>query len=144
MGKIDLNPPVGGEIVSALRHCNFMVLRERCTQTAAAAYTLTQKLPAGARVLSIQLSRYSAITMATGTNVSLGDGTDLDEFFESSATMTAGTQEVVEPTSPSQFLAAETSLVLTATNGSGAAAGTWAGTMDVQVFYVTQDALPVA
>lgn len=109
---------------------------EQIVQTAAATATLKQKLPANAHVEYIDLKNTTAITLVTGNSLSVGTVADpdaIEEFASYTATLNAVVGSYVTPTRLSRT--AESDIVVTSTNGSGALAGTWAGTLDVLIYF---------
>lgn len=135
-------PPAGGEIVDNLNAgWKRRVLRELVeVDTAAASKSLRQKLPPHSRVRAVQLNFDTAITLAGGTapvKVGLGTSGDPDALALSGTTMTKNTH--TGPASPLgttlDMAASETTLQVAACNTSGAADGTMAGSVAVEIVF---------
>lgn len=138
---IDITPPEGGEFLTGyLDHFPPKVYQERVViDSATGNVDLSNAIPANAIVDAADFKFATALTLATATTVSLGTSGDPDAIAESSATDAKGTRTVAFP---GTALTAATTYRLTATNGSGAAAGTMVGTIDVRIVYrVLQDTL---
>ena len=109
-------------------------LVEKVTLTAAQTATLTQAIPANAIIAAVQFKYNTAVVLSTATTVSLGITGDPNAFIESSTTVTINTETTGVPLTTT-FVTASTPVILTSTNGSGAAAGAFvSGTVTVQIF----------
>lgn len=115
----------------------------RHTETIAAStdadVTLDIEIPTYSEIAAIGLKAVGAVSIATGTSIGIGDGTDIDKFAEitvSGNLNTAG--DIVwlpRGLLDASDYAAGGSIVLTATNGSGVAAGTFTTTeLDVIIY----------
>lgn len=103
----------------------------------------TQKLPKNAVIKAYRIKAVGAHTNATATHVSIGTDGDADAYAEIAVgSLDADNDSVagLSDTASAAALATEDTLRVTATNGSGAAAGTHTGTYDVALFgYIIQD-----
>jgi hypothetical protein len=103
----------------------------------------TQKLPANAVVAGYRIKAVGAHTNDTATHVSIGNDSDPDAYAEIAVGSLDADNETVAGLSDSASAAAigtADTLRLTATNGSGAAAGTHTGTYDVALWgFIFQD-----
>lgn len=104
----------------------------------------TQKLPAKSVVFGYSIKAVGDHTNATATHLSIGNDSDPDAYAEIAVGSLDADNEFAcglnEGVATATGGAAEDTLRLTATNGSGAAAGTHTGTYDVALFgYVFQE-----
>jgi len=139
-GRDTLTATEQGEVVlveSGLRYRHGMILEKANQASAGAEKILKNKLPPNAFIEYIELKNDGAITFVTGDSIGVGTVADPDAITEfDSYTTTDGSQVDVflgQPTRLSRT--AESDIVLTSTNGSGAEAGTWAGVIDVLIFF---------
>jgi len=101
---------------------------------AAAGVTTGIIVPANSVIVMTALKSDTALALTTATSLSVGDASDPDELFETAeATLDAQNDTVVDMPAGGDAIAADTTIKLATTNGSGAAAGTgtWAGVVRV-------------
>jgi hypothetical protein len=111
-------------------------IREKVATAAAANVTLRQRLPKNSRVIACQMNFDTAITLASsGTRVALGITGDPDSLLLSTATVTKNTKVTGAPLT-TNFAATETAIIVASTDNAGAALGTMAGTVSVQLVYI--------
>ena len=129
---------VGGELIDnqhvGANKVRFWRIIEKISTSAVASVTLTKKIPANSIVMYAEMNFDTAITLVTGTEVGLGVSGDADAFLESTTTVTKNTSVKGSVIDAENYFAAETSVIISPTNGSGTAAGTLAGTITVQLF----------
>lgn len=117
------------------------VLMETITVAAAASGTLTKTIPAHSRITAALMVFDGAITLASGTapvKVGLGISGNPDSVLLSGTTMTDGTVTEGVPLTTA-YVSSETAILVASCNTSGAADGTMAGTVLVQIHFETYD-----
>ncbi|NRA58113.1 MAG: hypothetical protein HRU13_08400 [Phycisphaerales bacterium] len=110
---------------------------ERVVQSAAAEGPLKQKLPPNAFVTYWDVKNITALTLTTANSIALGTSADPDAIGElDSITTTIDATNSGATTVTRLSRDAESDLVITSTNGSGAETGDWAGTVDVVIHFI--------
>lgn len=96
---------------------------------------LTKLIPAGMKTLGWLINPKTAFTLATATHLALGDGSDVDHFFEIAGTTINAKNETNSAwLATPDIAAAAITPRLTTTNGSQTKAGSGTGTLQVVLF----------
>lgn len=114
----------------------FILVDELTIASPAANGDFTVKIPPNTLVESLIVRTSGGITLATGTHVGVGISGDPDLFAEIAAASLNEAGETVYVgtiTTTPVFRAAETTIRVASTNGSGTAAGTLAGNVQIVV-----------
>lgn len=114
----------------------FVICDEVVVASAAANADLPTKIPANSVVDGLIVTTPNGVTLVTGTHTGVGTSGDPDLFAEiASASLNAAGETVYDTAIAAApvAVASETTVRIASTNGSGAAAGTLAGTVRVWI-----------
>ncbi|MBL4864756.1 MAG: hypothetical protein JKY67_00080 [Pseudomonadales bacterium] len=144
--KINVNKfAAGGEVKDLQAHASGVrtfEIRELVTLTAAQTVDISHKIPANSQITLISLKSSTGLSLATATHLSVGTAADPDAYLETAlATLDAKNKAVITRFATPEVIAAETTVALATTNGSGADAGTGTWVGSVHIIYNTYDGL---
>lgn len=112
-------------------------IHERVSLTGGASGSpkdLAQKLPPHTFLMAYSIKAVGAHTIGTATHISFGIDGDIDAFVETAHGNLNADNEWIYGRLTNAANTAEDTLRVTATNGSGVAAGTLTGTYDVSLY----------
>lgn len=117
---------------------NTVIIVEEVVFDADDEIDLSQIIPADMKTVGIIVNPKTAFALTTATHLALGDGTDVDHFFEiAAATIDAKNETYKLWLATPDIAAANITPRLTTTNGSQAKAGSGTGTLQIAILGYT-------
>ena len=117
---------------------DFNRIEEKIVASADSEIDLSQTLPPNSKVLDVMIAGGDDVSIATGTHIGVGTSSpdNPDRWAEiAESSLDAAGDYVWAESSDTSFVTSETTIQIASTDGSGADAGNFTGTLRIVVLY---------